>query len=353
MNNVEAAARAVHAPVGGGWLGDDLAARPERWLFDLPDAVVGELLALGGRISSTGGSPRDPSASAPEVSGDLRDTVDRVLESITGEPGLVVLTGFPVTAPMAVVEAAYWVFGRLLGAPVSQTRDAEFIARVEDRGADIGVPTQRGHRSASGLAFHVDRTDLVGLLCIRSAREGGMSRLVSSKALHDIVLAERPDLMPVLYAGFPNDQRGEQATGTPTWCAIPVFSRVGDDFAARYVRRFIEGSQRHDDAPRLTGRQIEAMDVIDDVLERPGVALEMELRPGHLQLINNFHLLHARTAFRNAAGDGNGRLLLRMWLSFAGSPALPADYAPLVGDTSAGAYRGGVWPSGLRPHSTS
>jgi hypothetical protein len=73
----------------------------------------------------------------------------------------------------------------------------------------------------------------------------------------------------------------------------------------------------------------------------------MELRRGHLQLINNFHILHARSAFSD--DGGRGRLLLRLWLAFAGSPELPPGFASLYGATAAGAYRGGVWPTGAVP----
>lgn len=73
----------------------------------------------------------------------------------------------------------------------------------------------------------------------------------------------------------------------------------------------------------------------------------MELRAGDLQLINNFHILHARTAFTD--GGGHGRLLLRLWLAFEGSPALPDSFAPLYGAVEAGSYRGGVWPPGAIP----
>lgn len=59
---------------------------------------------------------------------------------------------------------------------------------------------------------------------------------LTSKELHNIVLAERPDLLRVLYDHFPNDQRGEEQPGEPGWCPLPVFSQVDGDFAARYLR---------------------------------------------------------------------------------------------------------------------
>lgn len=337
---------AVPGPVSGGWRGAHLGAEPHRWQLTIPERVAEELMRLAGAGL---GADLDPLAPPPAVSRAVGALVETACDRLAGYPGFVVLRGFPVDAAEEVVQAAYGIFGRLIGRPVSQTREGTFLARVEDRGADIGSPTQRGHRSASALAFHADRTDVIGLLCIRSAAEGGLSRVVSSKELHNIVLAERPDLLPVLYDCFPNDQRGEEQPGRPGWCPLPVFSQVADDFAARYVRRFIEDSQRHDDAPRLTPRQREAMDLVDEILDRPEVALEMDLRPGDLQLINNLHLLHSRSAFRDLGGGHPGRLLLRLWLSFPRSPALPSEFAALCGATAGGAYRGGVWPPDRSP----
>ena len=242
---------------------------------------------------------------------------------------------------------AYWILGLFLGRPVSQSRKGDLLGRVEDRGADVSSPVQRGYESSAELPFHADRTDVIGLLCVRPARSGGLSRLASSRFVHDVLADEHPELLAELCRPFPNDRRGEEQPGEPPWSGIPVFSETGADFAARYVRRFIEGSQRHATAPRLTERQIAAMDELDQTLRRPGVALDMELRAGDLQLINNFHILHARTAFTD--GGGYGRLLLRLWLAFSGSPELPEDFAPLYGATAAGSYRGGVWPTGVTP----
>jgi hypothetical protein len=337
----------VTAEVGvpGGWLGTELRAETSRWRIAMPDAVAAELLSQA-RDFVHGGASWEPLAQPVPVSSATESLLAAVRAALADGPWLVVLTGFPVEADPRLVEAAYWLFGQQIGPPVSQTRDGGLLVRVEDRGADIRVPTQRGHRSASALAFHADRADVVGLLCIRPAAEGGQSRVVSSRALHNIVLAERPHLLPVLYGSFPNDQRGEQPAGCPGWCSLPVFSRVDGDFAARYVRRFIEDSQRHEAAPRLTDQQRDAMDFLDEILARPGVALDMDLRPGDLQLINNSQVLHARSAFRDVAGPGRaGRLLLRLWLSFRSSPALPDEYAALYGETARGARRGGVWPA--------
>jgi hypothetical protein len=333
--------------LGGGWSGGDLARREETWRIVLPPKARAELIAAA-RAALAGGF--GPALTTPRPAGlDHTETfAAEVRARLADGLGFAVVTGFPVEAEdPREAELAYWLFGLLLGHPVSQSAKGDLLGRVEDRGADISSPVQRGYESSAELPFHVDRTDVIGLLCIRPAVSGGLSRLVSAKAVHDLLLRENPGALAELYRPFPNDRRGEEQPGEDPWSDIPVFSKTGGHFATRYVRRFITGSQRHPKAPRLTGAQLAAMDAFDDLLQRPGVALDMELRRGDLQLINNFHILHARTAFTD--GGGNGRLLLRLWLAFAGSPQLPAGYASLYGATSAGSYRGGVWPAGAVP----
>ncbi|MFJ5546893.1 TauD/TfdA family dioxygenase [Streptomyces sp. NPDC093225] len=324
-----------------------MAEDEQQWRIPMPPGVAAELtraarsaLAAGDRLDLAAPKPRGL---------DLTEAFAAALgRRIAGSPGFAVVEDFPVDAEdPRETEMAYWLFGLLLGRPVTQSRKADLLGRVEDRGADIASPVQRGYESSAALPFHVDRTDVIGLLCVRPATSGGLSRLVSSRAVHDLLLHERPDLLEELYRPFPNDRRGEEQPGQAPWSAIPVFSRVDDSFATRYLRRFIEGSQRHEAAPRLTKGQLEAMAALDEALDRPGVSLDMELRRGDLQLINNFHILHARTAF--ADGGGRGRLLLRLWLAFAGSPELPEHYASLYGAVAAGSYRGGVWAPGTVP----
>ncbi len=330
-----------------GWLGDDLAGHGELWRIPLPPQASAELTTIARSAAAAGLRPA--LTTARPVALDHAEAFAADLRARLGDGlGFAVVTGFPVAdLDPDEVELAYWLFGLLLGHPVSQSAKGDLLGRVEDRGADISSPVQRGYESSAELPFHADRTDVIGLLCVRPAAAGGLSRLVSSKAIHDLLLAEHPDLLAELYRPFPNDRRGEEQPGEHPWSDIPVFNGTGRHFAARYVRRFITGSQRHPRAPRLTEPQLAAMDAVDELLRRPGVSLDMDLRRGELQLINNFHILHARSAFTD--GGGKGRLLLRLWLAFSGSPRLPENFASLYGATSAGSYRGGVWPTGAVP----
>ena len=138
---------------------------------------------------------------------------------------------------------------------------------VEDARARLDVPTQRGYQSGAALPFHVDRTDVVGLLCVRAADSGGESRVVSAAAVERMLGETVPEALAELQAPLPQDRHGEEQPGERPWAATPVFCDGG---VTRYGRRFIETSQRFPDAPRLRPEQWDALDAVDAVLATPG-----------------------------------------------------------------------------------
>lgn len=319
------------------WGRAELCSSADQWNVHLGEGVR-ELWRSHEAPSLAGAAPRD----APE--GLAGDVVRRTLDLLYAGPGVALVHGAPVKDED---EACRWLwsFGTSLGSPVPQNLDGVLIGRVEDAGADHANPTHRGHKTSAALAFHADRTDVIALLCVRDATDGGLSQLASAAKVRQVLAAEAPDLLEVLEQPLPHDRRGEEAPGESPWCSLPVFSRDGDRVVCRYIRRFVESSQRHANAPRLTRQQVRAMDAVDQILTRADVVYEMDLQPGQVQLIENHSVMHARSAFADS-GRAGGRLLLRLWLSTAQSPELPASFGPVYGATGRGTVRGGVWPPG-------
>ncbi len=323
----------------GGWRSRDLS--PEDWRLDVPRALSTQIFecAVGTKNIAEAVEGWTPHASASA----LRDRVERILE---GGIGFCLLRSLPICGDVVVDERVALLFGLLFGRPVSQTKNGNLIARVEDLGHKLENPTVRGHQTSAELAFHCDRADRVLLVCVRTAQVGGRSRVVSARAAADALRAEAPDLAARLYRPLPQDRRGEQAPGESPFSALPIFSDTDGVFVGRYVRRFIEDSQRHPHAPRLTFEDIAAMDALDTVIQREGMALEMPLVPGDAEIINNNVVFHGRTAFVDPPNPDQHRLLLRLWLSHMSARPLPSSFGDLFGAVDAGTYRGGVWPNG-------
>src|SRR3546814_2959477 len=63
----------------------------------------------------------------------------------------------------------------------------------------------------------------VGLLCVRQALEGGVSKLASSATVYNEILARRPDLHALLCKPIPRSRFGEEAGGEHVAYDLPIF----------------------------------------------------------------------------------------------------------------------------------
>ncbi len=115
--------------------------------------------------------------------------------------------------------------GRSLGYVVTQNKAKDKIVAVEDAGGDIGQPTQRGHKTGGKLPYHVDRTDVIVLMCIRQAEEGGGSSLASSRYVYEVMQTEKPELLEELTKPIPHDRRGEEERGEAPWDLLRLIQK--------------------------------------------------------------------------------------------------------------------------------
>jgi len=256
--------------------------------------------------------------------------------------GVVLLKGVPAGRyTLAEQRTLFWGLGTHLGTAVSQSRaGGELLGEVRDVGVRLGTATSRGYRSNEHLRFHTDRSDLVGLYCARTARSGGLSRVVSSVAIHNAIVTRRPDLARLLYADYHHSRQGEEASGEAPWFARPLFCMRDGWFTSQYSRSFVESAQRFAEVPRITPEQVEALDLLAAIGEEK--CLWMALEPGDIQLLNNHVTYHSRTAYEDHPEPARQRLLYRLWLSTPGGRPLPAPYRAVWGATETGEIRGGI-----------
>lgn len=241
--------------------------------------------------------------------------------------GFLLLRGVPV-GEFSDEESAtlYWAIGRMLGVGTTQNAAGDFLCPVTDRGVKFGYTAEtnaqnaRGYQSRADLNFHCDPTDVVALLCLRKAKSGGLSAIVSSETIFNVIEAEAPQHLPVLARGFPYDRKNENLVSEePVTARIPVFTRHGDRISCRYARSYINGAAEKLGTP-LTPEEIAALDVFDSVARREDVALRMAFEPGDIQLLNNYTTLHGRTAYEDDPDPAKRRFLYRLWLMLDGQP---------------------------------
>lgn len=226
------------------------------------------------------------------------------------------------------MELLYWGIGTHLGLPWAQNKHGHVLGDVTDQSKRVDDRTARGNELGGvPLPFHCDGSDLVGLMCLENGISGGLSAVANSVVIHNRLVRERPDLAAVLYEPFPYDFRGEQAAGGQPYYLLPVFTEWDDRLFVRCIPPYIWASQHHADAPRLTPLQHEALTAVVEMADDPANHVLMELLPGDIQFINNYHVLHGRTAYEDDAPAGRVRHLKRLWLETEVLPSRPPYFA--------------------------
>jgi len=212
---------------------------------------------------------------------------------------------------------------------------------VLDVGADGSDTNARIYQTSERQTFHTDSCDVVGLICLRQAKSGGASMLVSASSIYNAFLQKRPDLLSYLFDPIATDRRGEIPDGMKPYFEIPVFTWHRDHLNVMYQRQYIDSAQRFDDAMRLTPKHIEALDLFDELANDPDLTLSMKLEPGDIQFVHNHSMLHDRMGFEDWPEPDRHRHLLRLWLSVPGDRPLPDCFAQRFGATTIG-DRGGI-----------
>jgi hypothetical protein len=328
----------------GAWYGRDLARRDD-WIYRFTAAQIREIEAAvaGARVPLGELTPQN--FPLPSVGPFLRRVLDELLEG----RGFVLLRGLPVERWSREEQAtAYLGIGSWLGRVRSQNAKGHLLGHVKDLGLDIRDPNVRYYQTNRALEYHTDSIDVVGLLCIHTAKAGGASYLASSMTVFNEVLRRRPDVVPALFEPFPTDRRGEVPEGMKPWFDIPIYHWHAGRLSCIYVRQYIESAQKHfPEARRLLRAQIEAMELMDALCNDPEIHLAMEFRPGDVQLLHNHQILHARGDFENWPEPERHRHLLRLWLSPPEARPLPEVFAPRYGSVVPGA-RGGIVVKGTK-----
>ncbi len=300
------------------------------WVHDLSPADISELETALATVRRAGrpvvGFARDDFP----LDG-LAARLTSILEEVQDGRGFALLRGLPVERyARDEVETIYWGIGCYLGEVISQNAQGDLIAEVTDKGSDYahGI-NDRGYMSNDKLNPHVDTSDMTALLCLRTAGSGGVSWLCSSAAIYNEILGTRPDLLEIYDRGFHHDLRGEGPTGQldeVTSSRIPVFSYHEGRLSCCYNDKIMRSAHAKMGDP-LTPREIEAIDLVMAIAERPDIRCEFTMAQGDIQLINNYVLLHARSAFQSDPDPAKRRCLLRMWMNCRNPRPLAAEFS--------------------------
>jgi hypothetical protein len=343
----------LRRPVEGpsAWIGAHMRRREAEWSYRLTPAQVVEI---------------DSAVEATRMRGlDLADirredfplptlgpVLDRLRAEVLHGRGFALLRGMSVEdRPISESATAYWGIGAHFGSARSQNAKGHLLGHVYDLGQGLSAtnPNLRSYATAERQNFHIDRCDVVALLCLRRAKSGGLSTIVSSMTVHNVMAERRPDLLDRLYQPFPIDRRGEVPEGKAPFYEAPVFNEHAGAVSVLYSRLHIGSAQRFPEARRLAPEDIEALDMLGELAGDPELRLDMNFTPGDIQFLHNHTILHARSAYEDWPEPDRKRHLLRLWLAPPGARALPPVFAECYGDIAVG-DRGGIICTGTRLH---
>ena len=209
----------------------------------------------------------------------------------------------------------FWCLGLHMGRPGAQNPQGDLLGHVRDTGDDARDPFVRLYRTAANIAYHCDAADVVGLLCLSTAKRGGASRIVSSVAVYDELVRRRPDLVARLYEPFLLDIRNEDASGALRYLPIPPCRFAGGRLRTFYHSDYFRSVVRHADVPAFSDDERELLDLYEAIASQPDFYLDMQFAPGDIQWLSNHTILHARTAYEDHPEPERKRHLLRLWLS--------------------------------------
>ncbi len=263
--------------------------------------------------------------------------------------GFVMIRGLPIGRYSSAEAAAIFIgLGHWIGRPRSQNGKGHILGHVCDLGLDIDNPKVRIYQTTSRQTFHTDSCDVVGLLCLKTAKSGGLSSLVSATTVYNEMLAQRPDLADLLFDPVATDRRGEVPDGQLPWFNIPVLNWCDGRLIPLYQRKYVNSAQALAGAPRLSEQQIDALDLFDRLTDDPDLHLDLALEPGDIQLVCNHTILHDRTGYEDWPDPARRRHLLRLWLSPPMGRRLPPVFAERYGSIEIG-DRGGIVLKDAKP----
>ena len=340
-------------PIDGpsAWIGADLRKREAEWSYRLSVSDVAEIEAALRAVRQRGldiGEIRREDFPLPT----LGPVLDRLRTEVLDGRGFVLLRGMPVEdRPIAETATAYWGVGTYFGKARSQNAKGHLLGHVYDLGIGLSEtnPNLRSYATAERQRFHIDRCDIVALLCLRRAKAGGLSTIVSSMSVHNVMAARRPDLLARLFQPFAVDRRGEVPEGKEPFYEAPVLNEYTGYLSVLYSRLHINSAQRFPEARPLAPEDIEALDMFGDLADDPELRLDMAFMPGDIQFLHNHTILHARSAYEDWPETERKRHLLRLWLAPLGARPLPPVFSECYGSLTIG-DRGGIICKGTRLH---
>ena len=215
-------------------------ADESHWIVHFTESQLAEIEQAARHVLSSGKNPtsfRKSDFTLPTVA----SLLDDLLHTLGEGRGFVFLRGLDVTRyDIDTLKTIYWGICSYIGEGISQNAQGEAMSAVTDygdsfEGDDPYRHNIRAHRTTTAIHPHTDSCDYVALLCVRPAKSGGESAVVSSLAIYNELMATHPEYLEPLRRGFFLDLVGKGTSEKQlSFHRIPVFSYFNGKMSARF-----------------------------------------------------------------------------------------------------------------------
>lgn len=300
------------------WKGIDMA-KDTSWMHPLTADVIATLDAALAHVKAKGLTfPNFEREDFPI--GHWAQQLELYSDELENGRGFLVLRGLPVERYSEEdIRIIYYGIGLHMGVPVRQNPKGDLLGVVMNVG-DVTNKTTRVYETNLYLPYHSDPSDVVGLLCLRKAKHGGLSSLVSVATIYNEILQNHPEYLGLYYRTWYFSHLCEDLPSLS-----PIFSHHQGKLSCRYLRQFIELGHEIRQLP-LSQVEIEALDLFDEIMHREDFRLSMMLEPGDLQFANNYAVLHSRNGFEDHGVHELNRKMLRLWVKMPNARTLAPEF---------------------------
>ena len=298
------------------WKGQEFEL-DKSWLFEGKDKEISHFVDLARRLApKLINNPNNILTMEPQMFdlGPFRDRLRNIMSCVRNGPGVALYRGLP-TQDLSLLEIAliYWGIGKHIGIAQSNNSEGDMIGHVVDAGRNLNDPNHRGYQTNATMDYHCDQTDIVCLLCINTAKSGGLSKLSSSILIYNELLKRRPDLVELMCQPFYWTKHSEKNSGEAPYYKSPIFNFIDNTLSIAFGPKHIEKGHALEGVPEMRPKQVEGISLMESIAE--DFHAKMELKQGDIQFVNNYTVVHTRTAFDDWPDSDRKRTLWRLWLN--------------------------------------
>ena len=297
------------------WKGDEIKSGAD-WLTILTGREIDDLKKMASSVQPLLHDNPNELLTLPKEKFELgcfAPRLEKVFDQLKNGQGLALIRGLPVTElKPADIASIYWGIGLHLGDATPNNPEGDMFGHITDLGKSQANPNSRGYQTREAMDYHCDQCDIVALMCIRTAKSGGESRVASSVAMYNTLVEQYPNYAQTLTEPFYWTKHGEYSNGELPYYKSPIFNFCDGQLSTSFGPKHILKGHDLPGAPALTDHQLEAIRVAEEIADQ--TKLSMALEPGDMQFLNNYVALHTRSAYKDHDDPARKRLLWRLWL---------------------------------------